>query len=268
MDDRQLNDALAFALEAAREAGELTLKYFRSGVAVETKSDETPVTIADRSAEELLRKRIEHAFPDHGVLGEEFGEQPGREATRWIIDPIDGTFSFICGVPLYSNLIGLEHRGEMVLGVIHLPALGETVFAARGLGCYLNDRDTPARVSSVCRLKDARLSATSVKTIKRYGRYDAYCRLRDACKADRGWADAYAYALLATGRVDVVLDPIMSIWDTAALLPVVTEAGGTLTDWSGRPTHTAPEALGTNGHLLNAVLELVAGDADDAARGL
>lgn len=250
-----LDSILDFALAAARQAGDLTLKHFRTDVAVERKLDRTPVTVADRGAEELLRGLIGKAWPDHGILGEEFGEQPGRVPARWILDPIDGTYSFICGVPLYSVLIGFEWEGEMLAGVLHLPALRETLWARRGGGAFCNDR--PARVSGVSDLADARLVTTGTKNLYQHGRGAAFERLREACYADRAWSDAYAYALVATGRAEIALDPIMSIWDTAALLPIVTEAGGTFTDWTGRTTHAAPEAVATNGKLFEAVMRVV-----------
>lgn len=257
MDSAELRDLLDFAVESAQRAGRATLGYFNADPDVELKTDKSPVTIADRSAEEILRTGIERAYPDHGILGEEFGDKAGTTPARWILDPIDGTVSFVCGAPFYSVLVGLEWSGEMIVGVIHLPALGETVYAARGLGCYCNGRR--ARVSNVQDLAQARLSCTSVKLLYDHNRGGAYERLRDACYADRGWADAYGYAMLATGRADVVLDPVMSIWDTAALLPVVTEAGGTFTDWNGTTTHTAPEAVATNGHLFEPVMQRIRG---------
>jgi histidinol-phosphatase len=252
-----LRAILDFAVESAQLAGALTLGYFNAGTPHELKADKSPVTVADRGAEQLLRQRIAAAYPDHGVLGEEFGETRGAAPGRWILDPIDGTQSFISGVPLYSVLIGFEWEGTMAAGVIHLPALGETVYAARGLGCYWNGRR--ARVSDVRNLSQARLSITSTKLIAERGRGPAFERLRAACLTDRGWSDAYGYALLATGRVEVVLDPVMCLWDTAALWPVVTEAGGTLTDWAGHATHTAPEAVGTNGQLFDAVMRALRG---------
>lgn len=252
MNPEQLQSVLDFAVESARLAGKFTLRHFHTGTPYEMKIDDTPVTEADRGTESLLRERIESRFPGHGILGEELGEKHGSEPARWILDPIDGTFSFICGVPLYSVLVGFEWAGEMLAGVIHLPALNETVCAAEGLGCWWHGQR--AQVSNVSELAHARVSATSTKLLEKHDRYKAYRRLREACRADRGWPDAYAYALLATGRVDVVLDPVMSIWDNAALLPVVTEAGGTFTDWSGRTTHTACEALATNGRLFEAVM--------------
>lgn len=257
MDEKQLREALGFAVESAQLAGALTLGHFRTEVVAETKPDNTPVTVADRRAEELLRRRIEQRYPQHGILGEEYGEKPGEVPARWILDPIDGTISFVSGVPLYAVLVGLEWEGQMVVGALHLPALGETVYAARGLGCFCNGR--PAHVSDVRELGQARLLHTSARSMYEAGRGAAYERVRAACGLDRGWSDAYGYALLATGRAEVVLDPRMSIWDNAALVPIVTEAGGTFTDWSGRATHTAPEALATNGLVYEDVMKLVRG---------
>ncbi len=257
MDEKQLRDVLEVAVEASQLAGAFTLGYFNADPPVEMKPDSTPVTVADRGAEERLRDRIEKAFPTHGILGEELGEKKGSEPARWILDPIDGTYSFISGVPLYAVLVGFEWRGAALAGVIHLPALRETLWAARGLGCWWDGRR--ARVSDVADLAQARLLYGGAKTLHARGRTPAFERLRDACYFDRTWCDAYAYALLATGRAEIVLDPLVNIWDTAAVLPVVTEAGGTFTDWSGNPTHTAGEALATNNRLFDAVMSAVAG---------
>lgn len=262
MDSNELRVLLAFAVDAAEQAGELTLKYFGSDAGYEMKADNTPVTVADREAEELLRRRIESAFPTHGIVGEEFGEKEGSEPARWIIDPIDGTFSFICRVPLYSVLVGFEWQGEMLAGVIHAPALSETVYAAKGLGCTWRTRsqeERPARVSAVTELSQARLLHGGPKLLHKHGKGRALERLRDKVYAERGWCDAYAYLLIATGRAEIMLDPILAIWDTAALLPVITEAGGTLTDWSGNPTHTASEAIATNGRLFGQVMATIRG---------
>ena len=262
MDEGQLHAVLDFAVAAAKQAGDLTLKYFNSDAGFEMKADNTPVTIADREAEELLRRRIEAAFPTHGIVGEEFGERQGSEPARWILDPIDGTFSFICRVPLYSVLVGFEWRGEMLAGVIHAPALKETVYAAKGLGCTWRARageQRAAKVSDVAELSQARLLHGGPKLLYKHGKGQAFERLREKVYAERGWCDAYAYLLIATGRAEIMLDPILSIWDTAALLPVVTEAGGTLTDWSGNATHTAPEAIATNGHLFEQVMATIHG---------
>lgn len=257
MDAKELREVLEFAVEAAQLAGSYTLGYFQADPQVELKADASPVTAADRGAEELLRERILRAYPTHGVVGEEHGDHPGTAPARWILDPIDGTFSFVCGVPLYAVLIGFEWRGEVLAGVIHLPALRETVYAGRGLGCLWNGRR--ARVSSVSRLADARVVYGGVAGFEQCGRGAALSRLLAVCGKDRGWCDAYGYALVATGRAEISLDPVMSLWDTAALLPVITEAGGELTDWSGQRTHLAPEALATNGRLHPEVLARLAG---------
>lgn len=257
LDQKTLKDVLDFAVESAQLAGAFTLGYYKASPPVELKADRSPVTAADRGAEEKLRQRIERAFPTHGIVGEELGVKAGTEPARWILDPIDGTFSFICGVPMYAVLVGFEWEGEAVAGVIHLPALGETVYAARGLGCRWNG--APARVSGVRELGESRLVYASAKRSTKGTKAPAFDRLLDACGNDRGWCDAYGYALVATGRAEIALDPIMSIWDTAALLPVVTEAGGTLTDWAGNTTHTAPEAIATNGHVFSAVMSTLKG---------
>ena len=260
MDAKQRRDCLEFAVDAARAAGELTLKHFATDVGYEMKADNSPVTIADRGAEELLRNRIQEAFPTHGIVGEEFGTIEGREPARWIIDPIDGTFSFICRVPLYAVLIGLEWQGEMVVGVINAPAVREMAYAAKELGCTWEGpqgQSQPARVSPVSDLSQARVLHGGPKLHERFGRAAGLQRICQRAYAERGWCDAYAHLLVATGRAEIMLDPILSLWDTAALLPVVTEAGGTLTDWSGKTTHSAPEAISTNGVLLDEVLRLV-----------
>jgi histidinol-phosphatase len=257
LDEKTLREVLDFAVESAQLAGAFTLGYFNASPPVELKADRTPVTAADRGAEERLRQRIERAFPTHGIVGEEFGEKAGTAPARWILDPIDGTYSFICGVPLYAVLIGFEWEGEAVAGVIHLPALQETVYAARGLGCRWNGR--PARVSDVREISEARLVFASAKFARKHGKGAEFERLLTACGNDRGFCDAYGYALVATGRAEIAVDPVMALWDTAALFPVITEAGGTLTDWRGTPTHTAPEAIATNGHLLEPVLAAVRG---------
>lgn len=255
MDAPQLREVLDFAVDAAQQAGELTLRHFRSDVGYELKSDDSPVTIADKQSEELLRDRIARAFPRHGIVGEEFGETKGSEPARWILDPIDGTYSFICRVPMYTVLVALEWEGELVAGVIHAPALGETVAAARGLGCTYNG--APTRVSSIETLERARLLHVGWKWCSEYGCSGALQRLSERVYADRGWCDAYAYLLLATGRAEIMLDPMLNLWDIGPLYPVITEAGGQITNWSGERDHHASNAIATNGLLHDEVLQLV-----------
>jgi histidinol phosphatase-like enzyme (inositol monophosphatase family) len=258
---------LAFALAAAREAGALTLEHFGSErLGVETKGDGSPVTRADREAERLLVERIRGAFPDDGILGEESGERPGKSGRRWILDPIDGTKSFIHGVPLYGTLVALEAAGRAVVGVICLPALGEAVYAARGEGAFWSkdlggrgETPLPARVSAVSRLDGALMCTTSPRGFERSGHTAFYQRLQSRVAMERGWSDCYGHALVATGRAEIMLDPIMAIWDCAALLPVVEEAGGRFTDFSGAPTHGGGSAISTNLALADEVRALARG---------
>jgi len=250
-------EQLDFAVQLARGAGDITLKYFRKRPETTTKTDGSYVTIADREAESYMRRQIAERFPDDGILGEEEGESHGRSGRRWIIDPIDGTFAFVHGVPFYGVLIGLEIEGEMSAGVINIPALGEIVSAGRELGCYLNDE--PARVSQTARLEDALLLSTDFSACARYGFGDAAERLLSRAKTSRTWGDCYGYVLVATGRADVMLDPVMNLWDCAALLPIMEEAGGTFTDWRGVRIVDGGNSIATNGLLFTEVMELVAG---------
>jgi histidinol phosphatase-like enzyme (inositol monophosphatase family) len=206
-----------------------------------------------REAERAMRETIERTFPHHGILGEEEGEKVGRAPVRWIIDPLDGTRSFVRGVPLYGTLVGVEVRGEPVVGVIHLPALDETVAAARGAGCTWNGR--PCRVAATDRLDGALVAVTDERTAR--ARSGAYARLVERTALQRTWGDCYAYVLVATGRAEVALDPVMNVWDCAALLPVVEEAGGRFTDWRGRRTIAGGDAVATNGTLHAEVLAIL-----------
>jgi myo-inositol-1(or 4)-monophosphatase len=247
---------LEFATETAYLAGKLTLGYFQAGVRPEFKQDATPVTEADRQAEELIRRRIEERYPRHAILGEEFGAKELHGAThRWIIDPIDGTKPFTRGVPSYSVLIGLEIEGSVEVGVAYLPALDEMVYAATGLGCWWNGRR--ARVSSISRLDQAVVAYSDVAGFQRYGRGEAWQRMAQAVYFRAGWGDGYGYCLVATGRVEIMLDPVMSTWDCGPFPPILQEAGGYFGDWQGRPTIYAQEGLATSQSLLPQVLDLI-----------
>jgi len=252
-------DLMEIALALAEEAGAITLKYFRGDFEVEVKADTSVVTDADRETETFLRKAIAERFPGDGILGEEFGEERPEARRRWIVDPIDGTFSFVHGVPLYGVLIGIEEADEPVAGVIHMPALGETVAAARGEGCYSQGRRVS--VSATARLAGA-LWMSSEMNLERFPwRAAAVRRLASAGGHGRTWGDCYGYLMVATGRADVMIDPVMSVWDCAALLPVIEEAGGRFTDWRGRRTIRGGNAVATNGLLHDEVLALLKGRA-------
>jgi histidinol-phosphatase len=250
-----LSSLLDFALDAAWHAGRVTLRYFQADVAVELKADHSLVTAADREAERVLRQLIESRFPDHAILGEEYGGDDRDATHQWILDPIDGTNSFVRGVPMYGVLVGLAVRGEPVVGVAHFPALGETIGAAHGEGCRLNGR--VVRVSSVVEARQACLAYTDARQLR--GRLGAtWERLVESFGLARGWGDCYGHCLVATGRADAMLDPRMHQWDCAALVPIVQEAGGRFTDWQGRAVIDGGDAVSTNGVLHDVVLSALA----------
>jgi histidinol phosphatase-like enzyme (inositol monophosphatase family) len=256
MADPTLRDLLNVAMEAAYHAGKRTLAYFNSGVAVDRKADSTPVTIADREAERLLRERIASHFPEHAVLGEEEGATGGNPDYRWVVDPIDGTKAFVAGVPLYGTLVGVEVKGKPTVGVIYLPALNDMVAAAEGLGCTWNGR--PCRVSEVDRLSDALVVTSSI--IRCQERSDAFDRLTAATRQQRTWGDAFGYALVATGRAEVMLDPVINAWDVAPMIPILREAGGRFTDWRGEESIHGEDGFAANGALHAPVLDILRGE--------
>ena len=258
--DTQIESRLQLAIAIAQEAGRLTLHYFeQDNYQVERKADASPVTIADRSAEQLLRERIAAAFPRDGVIGEEFGAAAGGSGFNWILDPIDGTKSFISGVPLYGTLIGVEHENQAVVGVVFLPPLDAGAYASVGQGAWKwrgDEQPTPARVSQKAALAEGLFALSQVDTFAQRGAAAAYDALQKAAWLTRTWGDCYGYYLVATGRAEVMVDPILNLWDAAAVKPIVEEAGGTFTDWQGRATYQAGEAIATNGRVLDEVLAI------------
>jgi len=253
--ENELNELLEFSVALARGAGEISLKYFRKQPETSRKADGSYVTIADREAEAYLRRQIAERFPDDGVLGEEEGEHTGRSGRRWIVDPIDGTFAFVHGVPLYGVLVACEIDGAPTIGVVHMPALNETVSAATGAGCFFNGE--PAQVSNTRSLTDALLLCTNFHECARRGFAHAAEVLQQRARSCRTWGDCYGYVLVATGRADVMLDPVMNLWDCAPLLPILEEAGGTFTDWNGVGTIDGGNAVATNGLLFDEVMAVV-----------
>ncbi len=247
---------LEFAVETAWRAGRATLAHFQTGVATETKPDQSPVTIADRAAEALCRELIGARYPRDGILGEELGETRPGGRRRWIVDPIDGTRSFVHGVPLYSVLLALEEEGEPVLGVIHLPALNETVWAARGEGCWWNGRR--ALVSQVDRLEDACVCCSG-DLVEDEQKTTGWRVLAARAGTARTWGDAYGYTLVATGRAEAMVDPVVHPWDTAPLRPIIEEAGGVFTDWTGAATHLGGDSIATNAALARPVRQILMG---------
>ncbi|WP_407926799.1 histidinol-phosphatase [Candidatus Chlorobium masyuteum] len=243
---------LQFALEIAEQAGRLTLDYFSGkSLQVFTKRDSSPVTEADRKAEELIRSSISSKYPDDGVLGEEFDEHPSANNRRWIIDPIDGTKAFIHGVPLYGVLIALEVDAAIQLGVVHFPALKELYYAEKGCGAFMNG--SPISVSSIVELPDATVVYTEKEYLLDLPSQHPVDRLRLEGGLVRGWGDCYGHMLVASGRAEVAVDKIMSPWDCAALIPVVTEAGGICFDYRGEATIYG-EGLVSANHAIGSVL--------------
>lgn len=254
--DREVAELLEVASEWGCEAGQFTLRHFGHRVDFDDKPDGTPVTAADRGAEELLRERIVTRFPDHGVLGEEHGETNRGARVRWVIDPIDGTRAFARGVPIFGVLIGIEIEGEAVVGVAYFPALGELVAAGRRLGCFWNGR--PSRVSDTERIEDSLLLTTDVRQILARTEGAGYRRLQQRALFTRTWGDCYGHCLVATGRAEVMVDPVMAAWDAGPFPVILTEAGGRFTSLAGEATMHGESGVSTNGRLHDEVLRTLA----------
>ena len=241
--------------DVARLAGHVALELFSPDIAVEMKGDGSPVTHADRSAEIAAREWITSNFPDHGILGEEMGVTNPNAELRWILDPIDGTASFIRGVPLWGTLVAVARGEEVIAGAIFCPALEELVCGADGCGAWWNG--ARARVSGKGKLGDSCILTTDDRFAQHPERGAAFRDLAAKSKLARGWSDCYGYLLVATGRAEAMVDPIMSPWDAAALYPVITEAGGVITDWTGKRTAFGDGAVATNSGVAQEVRRIL-----------
>lgn len=217
-----MSPRLAFALDAAHKAAQSTLAYYGTGTQVDLKADKSPLTQADRGAEAILRELISKAYPGETILGEEEG-LTGESTSRWIIDPIDGTKSFVAGVPLYSTLLGWEEEGEPTIGIAIFPALGEAYYAERGQGAFLNGR--PIRVSEEKMKERAIFCHGGIKNVAETGMLDGLVRVSGQVMATRTWCDAYGHAMVASGRAHAMIDPVVSHWDVSPVLPILLEAG-------------------------------------------
>lgn len=235
--------------EAARLTGQVALRHYRTRLDVETKGDGSPVTIADRAAEEAARAWIGERFPQDAVLGEEFGAVGDEGARRWIIDPIDGTKTFVRGVPLWGTLVAVTRGEDVLAGAVYCPAVEEMVVAAVGEGCWWNG--TRARVSECREISRATVLATADQFPDHPDRAARWRSLASEAVVARTWGDCYGYLLVATGRAELMLDNLMSPWDAAALVPVIREAGGEFSDWNGRVTAFGDGALATNAALAS-----------------
>lgn len=243
---RVLLDAVT---EIARAAGEVAMRYFKLGVTIEQKADGSEVTLADREAEQRARDLIRRAFPGDDILGEEYGGSSTGGRRRWLIDPIDGTRSFVRGVPLWGTMIAVEEAGDVKAGAIYCPASGDLVAAAIGEGCWHNG--TRTRVSLVDDLAKATIVVTDARFRSHPERAARWEALGRRVATARTWGDCYGYVLVATGRAELMADDRMSPWDVAPLVPIIQEAGGVFTDWRGRPG-PGPDAVATNERLSDA----------------
>lgn len=245
-------DAVA---EVARIAGDFAMSHYGRELVVDVKRDGSPVTVADRGAEERARAWIERRFPEDGILGEEFGDVRPDARRRWILDPIDGTKSFVRTVPLWGTLVAVTEDDSVLAGCAYFPALHETVIAARGEGCFWNG--ARCNVSAVDRIDAATILVTDDRFPERPERSNAWRHLVADAGVVRTWGDCYGYLLLATGRAEVMVDDVVSPWDAAALYPIVTEAGGVFTDWRGKHTAFGGDVIATNSALAERVRNIL-----------
>jgi myo-inositol-1(or 4)-monophosphatase len=247
----------AFLIELAELSGDFVRPWFGApGLAVESKADQSPVTAADRGAEELMRARLAKKFPAHGIIGEEFGTERGDAEFVWVLDPIDGTKSFITGVPLWGTLIALLHRGQPVLGAIHQPVLRQLMIGD-GTTTTLNGR--AVRVRPCARIEDATLLTSDPFNPAKYQNGAAYEALARRAKLVRTWGDCYGYLLVAAGWADACLDPIMNPWDIAALVPIIRGAGGVITNWQGGAAYPAASTVAASPALHAPVIAALRG---------
>ena len=250
MTDRH-NELLQAAAEVARLAGKVALSHFGSRLNVETKGDGSPVTVADRAAEVAAREWISERFPNDAILGEEFGAVGDEKGRRWIIDPIDGTKSFVRGVPLWGTLVAIARGEDVLAGAVFCPAVDEIVVAAVGEGCWWNDART--HVSTISRISQSTILSTDDRFRDHPDRRDRWATLTGEAPVVRTWGDCYGYLLVATARAEAMVDNLMSPWDAAALVPVIREAGGEFSDWNGRVTAFGSGSIATNGALASMI---------------
>lgn len=244
---------LEAAEEVARVTGNAALRHYRSALRVERKQDGSPVTVADREAEQAARQWLAARFPSDGILGEEFGETTGTSGRTWMLDPIDGTKTFVRGVPLWGSLVALVEGEQVLAGAAFFPAIDEVVAAAPGAGCWWNG--SRARVSETSTLAGAAALITDERAFQRASTRDGWRTLTAEVSVARTWGDCYGYLLVATGRAEIMVDPVLNPWDVACFMPIIEEAGGVLTDLQGTRTVFGGNAVATNAALAEAVRE-------------
>jgi myo-inositol-1(or 4)-monophosphatase len=250
----ELEQLKNFCKALAVESQKIILTYFRSELNIETKFDKSPVTIADKKAEEIMRSMILKEFPEHGIVGEEYGEQNPEAEYKWILDPIDGTKSFICGTPLFGTLIALVKNESPILGVINLPALNQYLVGDNN-SAELNRFKVSVRKCE--KIENAILLSSDQTTVEKYRTRDGFEKLIRQVKLYRMWGDCYGYYLLASGYADIMIDPIMNKWDLAALIPIIKGAGGTITDYYGNDPMKGNSIVATCGTIHNETLKIL-----------
>jgi myo-inositol-1(or 4)-monophosphatase len=250
-----LTEFIDFATVLAGRAGDIVRPYFGSrDLAVEAKSDASPVTQADREAEEAMRELIATRYPHHGIIGEEYGREHEDAEWVWVLDPIDGTISFTSACPLFGTLVGLLHQGQPVLGVISQPVLRQLMIGTAE-GTRLNGR--PVRVRATERLEDAVLLTTDIASIAAYQDGAAFDRLRSRVRLFRTWGDCYGYLLVASGNADAMVDPRMSEWDLLPLVPIMEGAGGVISSWTGGSAVGADSCVAAGAGVHGVVVEVL-----------
>jgi histidinol phosphatase-like enzyme (inositol monophosphatase family) len=252
----ETSSLLHAALEAAQLGGRIALAKWRAGILTEWKADGSPVTAADRAAEQAIRDWVAERFPGDGVLGEEMGETPGTTGRRWVIDPIDGTKVFVAGVPLWGSLVAVMEGDRVLAGAAAYPAVHESLAAAPGEGCWHNG--SRASVSRVGELAKATVLTTDLSGFASEARRAGWDALARRARQSRTWGDCYGYLLVATGRAEAMLDPVMNLWDSACLQPIIEEAGGRFTSWEGVETANGGSAVATNALLADDVRRILA----------
>ena len=255
----ELNEFRQFSKWLAEESGKIIKHYWRTGISVENKPDLSPVTIADKKAEEFMREMIMKKYPNHGILGEEFGEHHPNAVYKWVIDPIDGTKSFICGTVTFGTLIALTKNGEPILGVINQPVLNEFLIGDNHI-TELNGKQVHVRECN--NLSDAVLLSSDHLTFGQVRNQEGFEKLIRKVKLYRMWGDCYGYYLVATGYADIMIDPIMNIWDLMALIPIIRGAGGMITDYYGNDPLKGNSIVATGGKIHDEVIELLKGDCE------
>lgn len=261
MKNEDVLERFELAKRLAVLGGKSTLQFFQqSNFDVIKKSDGSPLTLADQTCEKLIRQQIDEVFPDDGIVGEEYGIKEAKNDVRWIVDPIDGTKSFISGVPLYGTMVGVEIEGTATIGACYFPGLDEGIYACLGNGAWWTcgeQEPVAARVSEKKDLADCVVVSSDDSTFGEQRAEAVWRALDEAFYFSRTWGDAYGYMLVATGRVDLMIDAELNIWDAAAVQPIIVEAGGKFSDWAGQPRIDSGNALGSNGLIHDQVLSII-----------